>query len=64
MSIQAPAAAASLTQSADQKAFVEQLKRLYRADQQAEFLFIQAEADSLLVQLEQLKAQQTQGQQG
>ncbi len=45
----------------DQKAaLVAQLKRLYSADQQAEFLFIQAEADSIVVELERIKAQQKQ----
>ena len=70
MSIQAPASVATVSgQPApsiqgsglrDQAAFIEQLKRLYSTDQQAEYLFIQAEADSLLVQLEQMKAQQHQ----
>ena len=37
-------------------AVIGQLKRLYNTDQQTEYLFIQAEADSLLVQLERLKS--------
>lgn len=66
MSLQAPVNFSSadlqtdLKKNVQQAAFVAQLKRLYSANQQAEFLFIQAEADSLLVELEHLKSQQTQ----
>lgn len=52
-SSQAPAA----PNNNNNDAFIGQLKRLYSADQQTEYLFIQAEADSLLVQLEQIKTQ-------
>lgn len=47
-------------QNSQKAALVAQLKRLYSADQQAEFLFIQAEADSILVELERVKTQQKQ----
>ncbi len=42
--------------SIEQDEFVERLKRLYKADHQAEYLYIQAEVDSLLIQLEQALA--------
>ena len=42
--------------SVEQIEFVERLKRLYKADHQAEYLYIQAEVDSLCIQLEQAKA--------
>lgn len=44
--------------SPEQRAFVERLKRLYKADHQAEYLYIQAEVDSLIIHLEQARAQQ------
>ena len=40
----------------EQREFVERLKRLYKADHQAEYLYIQAEVDSLWIQLEQARA--------
>lgn len=40
----------------EQRESVERLKRLYKADHQAEYLYIQAEVDSLWIQLEQAKA--------
>lgn len=53
-SLQQTAASGHL--SAEQREFVERLKRLYKADHQAEYLYIQAEVDSLWIQLEQAKA--------
>lgn len=53
------AAASSLPENhviVDQHEFVERLKRLYKADHQAEYLYIQAEVDSLWIQLEQARA--------
>jgi len=44
--------------SPEQHEFVERLRRLYKADHQAEYLYIQAEVDSLCIQLEQAKALQ------
>lgn len=44
--------------SAEQRQVVERLQRLYKADHQAEYLYIQAEVDSLFIQLERAKAQQ------
>lgn len=46
--------------SNEQREFVERLKRLYKADHQAEYLYIQAEIDSLCIQLEQAKICQQQ----
>jgi heme oxygenase len=42
--------------TAEQQSFVERLKRLYKADHQAEILVLQAEVDSLLIELESRKA--------
>ncbi len=42
--------------TAEQQDFVERLKRLYKADHQAEILVLQAEVDSLLLELESRKA--------
>ncbi len=39
----------------EQREFIARLKRLYKADHQAEYLYIQAEVDSLCIQLEQAK---------
>lgn len=44
--------------AAEQQAFVERLKALYKADHQAELLFLQAEVDSLLLQLRQAQFKQ------
>ncbi len=41
--------------SLEQRECVERLKRLYKADHQAEYLYIQAEVDSLWIQLEQAR---------
>jgi hypothetical protein len=46
---------AAVELSAEQREFVERLKRLYKADHQAEYLYLQAEVDSLWIQLEQAK---------
>ncbi len=42
--------------SVNQREFIDRLKQLYKANHQAEYLYIQAEADSLWIQLEQAKA--------
>lgn len=41
--------------SVEQREFVQQLRRLYKADHQAEYLYLQAEVDSLWIQLEQAR---------
>ena len=46
--------------TAEQQDFVERLKRLYKADHQAEILVLQAEVDSLLLELESRKAAHSQ----
>lgn len=39
----------------EQREFIARLKRLYKADHQAEYLYLQAEVDSLCIQLEQAR---------
>lgn len=52
-------AAPTAALSPEQLEFVNRLQRLYRADHQAEYLYLQAEIDSLMIQLAQTKLVQT-----
>lgn len=50
---------APLTESSSRDRVVERMRALYNEDQQVKFLHLQAEADSLLQQLQSIKAQRT-----
>ncbi|MBD2329286.1 hypothetical protein H6G21_20785 [Alkalinema sp. FACHB-956] len=50
---------APLTESSSRDRVVERMRALYNEDQQVKFLHLQAEADSLLQQLQSIKAQRS-----